>query len=393
MPDAVASVAALIVGSNWPKGSETGLRLLADAWGEGARQLHGLSGQLGASGSGVLDSVGGRIADGFREFVSEMEALVPGLADSAEQMSDLSGRTALQVEYAKAMIIVQSILVFLQILHFLLFALPEAVPVVVAGGRAIVTMLVKNLLVSVGSGVALNLVSDVLVQVGQFIAGHRHEWDKDATASAVESGAIGGAVGGVVFGAGRAWKPRPAESLLGKLGLGAVTGGVTEGITYGIWGDDTSAFGSAITAGVVGSLEGGRTFRFSGASRDGSIGVNTHVPHLPGVPDVGSGLTTATGTAATVTGQGADSGGSAGRSTGTGAGGDTGRGTGGGAGRDTGTGAGSGSGRRGTSAPDLTPGRAAYASAGRGRAGGPTGGTGAAARTSVADGTDRKSVV
>ncbi|MGW4670772.1 WXG100-like domain-containing protein [Streptomyces sp. NPDC004324] len=387
MPDAVASVAALIVGSNWPKGSETGLRLLADAWGEGARQLHGLSGQLGASGSGVLDSVGGRIADEFREFVSEMETLVPGLADSAEQMSDLSGRTALQVEYAKAMIIVQSILVFLQILHFLLFALPEAVPVVVAGGRAIVTMLLKNLLVSVGSGVALNLVSDVLVQVGQFIAGHRHEWDKDATASAVESGAIGGAVGGVVFGAGRAWKPRSAESLLGKLAQGAVTGGVTEGITYGIWGDDTSAFGSAITAGVVGTLEGGRRFRFSGASRDGSIGVNTRVPHLPGVPDVGSGLTTGTETAATAMGQGADSGGSAGRSTGTGAGGDTGRGTGGGAGRDTGTGAGSGSGRRGTSAPGLTPGRPAYASAGRGQAGGPIGGTGAAARTSVADGT------
>ncbi|MFJ8152638.1 hypothetical protein [Streptomyces sp. NPDC094468] len=292
MPDAVASVAALIVGQNWPKGSETGLRQLGEAWGEGARQLRGLSGELGAAGGAVLDSVGGRIADEFRDFVTEMEKMVPGLAESAGQMSDLSGRTALQVEYAKAMIITQSILVFLQILHFLLFALPEAVPVVVAGGRAIVTMLVKNLLVSVGSGVALNLVSDVLVQVGQFIAGHRHEWDKDATVSAVESGAIGGAVGGLVFGAGRAWKPRFAESLGGKLLLGGVTGGLTEGITYAIWGDETSAFGSAITSGVIGVLEGGRKFRFAGAAGGAEIHVNTHVPHLPGIPDVGSGLTT-----------------------------------------------------------------------------------------------------
>ncbi|MFJ9351297.1 hypothetical protein [Streptomyces sp. NPDC101237] len=295
MPDAVASVAALIVGQNWPKGSETGLRQLGEAWEEGARQLHGLGGELGASGGVLLDSVGGRIADEFRDFVTEMERMVPGLAESAGRMSDLSGRTALQVEYAKAMIITQSILVFLQILHFLLFALPEAVPTVVAGGRAIVTMLLKNLLVSIGSGVALNLVSDVLVQVGQFLAGHRHEWDKDATVSAVESGAIGGAVGGLVFGAGRAWRPRFAESLGGRLLLGGVTGGLTEGVTFAIWGDDTSAFGSAVTSGFIGALEGGHKFRFAGAS-GAEIHVNTHVPHLPGFPDVGSGLTTGAST-------------------------------------------------------------------------------------------------
>ncbi|MEU9976204.1 hypothetical protein [Streptomyces sp. NPDC051014] len=363
MPDAVASVAALIVGQNWPKGSETGLRQLSEAWGEGARQLHGLSGELGASGGALLDSVGGRIADEFRDFVTEMERMVPGLAESAGQMSDLSGRTALQVEYAKAMIITQSILVFLQILHFLLFALPEAVPVVVAGGRAIVTMLVKNLLVSIGTGVALNLVSDVLVQVGQFLAGHRHEWDKDATVSAVESGAIGGAVGGLVFGAGRAWKPRFAESLGGKLLLGGVTGGLTEGVTYAIWGDETSAFGSAVTSGFIGALEGGRKFRFAGAS-GAEIHVNTHVPHLPGFPDVGSGLTTGASTDAGAGEKAVDAVGSAGAAGTVGAGGSG--GSGGSAHSGVGSAEAAGSGLHGTNALGLTLGEPTTAPTGAG---------------------------
>ncbi|MEU9974992.1 hypothetical protein [Streptomyces sp. NPDC051014] len=269
MPDVVASVASFIVGSEWPKGSETGLWQLQEAWGEGARHLHSLAGELGAAGGGVLDSVDGRIAEEFRDFVGDMERLVPGLADSAGQMRDLSGRTALQVEYAKAMIITQAIITFLQVLHFLLFGLPEAASLALTGGRIAVREVLQHLLVSVGTGIALGEVSDIAVQVGQFLAGHRHQWDTDATVSAVESGAIGGAVGGITFGVARQVKPRFAEALLGKLALSAVSGGVTEGITYGIWGDETSAFGTAITSGFLGGLEGGRRFRFSKTYREG----------------------------------------------------------------------------------------------------------------------------
>ncbi|MEU1502093.1 hypothetical protein [Streptomyces sp. NPDC005732] len=337
MPDAVASVASFIVGQDWPKGSETGLRQLATAWNEGARQLQGLGGQLGASGSGVLDSVGGRIADEFRDFVSEMETLVPGLSESAGQMGDLSEQTALQVEYAKAMIITQAIIVFLQVLQFLLFGLPEAAAAELTAGRFVVSQLLKELLISIGTGIALNEVSDVLVQVGQFIAGHRHQWDKDATASAVASGAIGGAVGGLTFGVARQFKPRFAASLGGKLLLSAVVGGVTEGITYGIWGGDTSAFGTAVTSGFLGGLEGGHKFRFSKGYREGYIRLND-VPRAPSglgaaitdaIASLGTGLTGLIEAGATA-GAGAGVGAGAGR--GTGAGARTGAGTGTGAG-------------------------------------------------------------
>ncbi|MFJ9351311.1 hypothetical protein [Streptomyces sp. NPDC101237] len=362
MPDAVASVAALIVGSDWPKGSETGLRLLGDAWAEGARQLHGLGGELGASGSGVLESVGGRIADEFRDFVTDMERMVPGLAQSAGQMSDLSEQTALQIEYAKAMIITQAILVFLQVLHFLLFGLPEAAAVELTAGRFVVSQLLKELLVSIGTGIALNEVSDVLVQVGQFIAGHRHQWDTDATVSAIESGAIGGAVGGLTFGVARQVKPRFAVSLGGKLLLSGVVGGVTEGITYGIWGGDTSAFGSAITSGFLGGLEGGHKFRFSRSFNEGYVRLND-VPSTPGrlgaaitdaIASLGTGLTglleagAAAGAGASVgagSGSPARAGAGSGSRAGAGAGAGRGTGTGTGTGRSSGAGADAGSGR------------------------------------------------
>ncbi|MFJ8152625.1 hypothetical protein [Streptomyces sp. NPDC094468] len=344
MPDAVASVASFIVGQEWPKGSESGLRQLATAWGEGARQLEVLSGELGSSGSGVLESVGGRIAEEFRDFVTEMERMVPGLSQSAAQMSDLSEQTALQVEYAKAMIITQAILVFLQVLHFLLFGLPEAAAVVLTAGRFEVRQLLKELLISIGTGIALNEVSDVLVQVGQFIAGHRHQWDKDATASAVESGAIGGAVGGLTFGLARQFNRRFAVSLGGKLVLSAVVGGVTEGITYGIWGGDTASFGTAITSGFLGGLEGGHKFRF-GSSHEGYVRLNdVEMPHLPTMSALTAALLAGAGAGidvATALGASAD----AGAGAGAGARGSAEAGAGGGRGAGTGAGAGAGAGR------------------------------------------------
>ncbi|MGW4878308.1 WXG100-like domain-containing protein [Streptomyces sp. NPDC004262] len=346
MPDAVASVASFIVGQEWPKGSESGLRQLATAWGEGARQLEVLSGELGSSGSGVLESVGGRIAEEFRDFVTEMERMVPGLSQSAGQMSDLSEQTALQVEYAKAMIITQAILVFLQVLHFLLFGLPEAAAAALTAGRFVVRQLLKELLTSVGMGIALNEVSDVLVQVGQFIAGHRHQWDKDATASAVESGAIGGAVGGLTFGLARQFKPRFAVSLGGKVLLSSVVGGVTEGITYGIWGGDTASFGTAITSGFLGGLEGGHKFRFSGASHEGYVRLNdVEMPRLPAMSALTAALLAGAGAgidvgAALGLGASADTGTGAGTGAGAGARGSAEAGAGGGRGAGTGAGAG-----------------------------------------------------
>ncbi|MFG2886321.1 hypothetical protein ACGFYV_29140 [Streptomyces sp. NPDC048297] len=308
MPGVVAWVADVVVGEAFPRGSESGLAALGAAWSAGGRELAVLGSGLGASASVVSQSVGGDVEADFRDFATQLESLVPGMAQAAFELGDLADSTAVRVEYTKAMIIVQTVLVGLQILHFALWA-PEEIPAAITGGRVAVRELVKRLAVSVGIGAALNVGSDVLVQVGQFLAGHRHAWDTDATVSAVESGVIGGAVGGVVFGLGGMLRPAFAHSLLGKLALGAVTGGVTEGVSYGIWGGDTSAFGSAVTSGFIGAIEGGSKFRL-GRHADGTGPLNalhlrTARLRLPGTghtTDTTAGLLTTSGTGVLLTG-------------------------------------------------------------------------------------------
>ncbi|CAG6395288.1 hypothetical protein NMG29_35690 [Streptomyces cocklensis] len=290
MPPELAWVGTLAVGQEWPQSSESHLFQLAGAYGEASRQLAGLCGSLGSVGAGVLESVDGRIAEGFRDFVTQLESLAPGLVQAANQLGDLSDQTAVQVEYTKLMIIVQLVLLALQILHYLFFA-PEAIPAAVTGARAVVLMLLKSLVEGVAVGTALGVASDVLVQLMQFISGHRKQWDAQATASAAESGAVSGGTSGAVFGAGRLAAPKFAGSLAGNVVHSAISGVVSSVAMSAIDGDfgDVATWIGSFTSGLAGGLEGGKKFRF-GKGGSGSGRVNTDVPSLAGLAAAGLGL-------------------------------------------------------------------------------------------------------
>ncbi|MGW2830309.1 WXG100-like domain-containing protein [Streptomyces sp. NPDC001286] len=263
MPPELAWVARLAVGQAWPKGNEDDLHALGQAWHEAAQELKGISGQIGASGNGVLESVGGQVADEFRGFVTQLEASLPEMAESAGQLGKLGKHTAVQVEYAKYMILGQLILLAAQIAEWAFFA-PEVIPVAITGARLAVKMILRRLLISVATGVALNVGLDVAVQTIQFLKGDRTEWSTENTVSAVVSGAIGGAMGGLFFGAGSVLAPKFAHSLLGKGILGAATGISTAGIMYGIYHSGEDEFGTSISAGALGALGGGGKRRFGG---------------------------------------------------------------------------------------------------------------------------------
>ncbi|ALV31356.1 hypothetical protein [Streptomyces sp. CdTB01] len=263
MPPELAWVARLAVGQAWPKGNEDDLHALGQAWQDAALELKGISGQIGASGNGVLESVGGQVADEFRGFVTQLEASLPEMAESAGQLGKLGKHTAVQVEYAKYMILGQLILLAAQIAEWAFFA-PEVIPVAITSARLAVKMILRRLLISVATGVALNVGLDVAVQTIQFLEGDRTQWSTENTVSAVVSGAIGGAMGGLFFGAGGVLAPRFAHSLLGKGILGAATGISTAGIMYGIYHSGQDEFGTSISAGALGALGGGGKRRFGG---------------------------------------------------------------------------------------------------------------------------------
>ncbi|MEU2424739.1 hypothetical protein ABZ619_27585 [Streptomyces sp. NPDC007851] len=263
MPPELAWVARLAVGQAWPKGDEDNLHALGQAWHDAAQELKGISGQIGASGNGVLESVGGQVADEFRDFVTQLESSLPEMAESANQLGTLGKHTAVQVEYSKYMILGQLILLAAQIAEWIFFA-PEVIPLAITAARVAVKMILRRLLISVATGVAMNVGLDVAVQTIQFLKGDRTEWSTDNTVSAVVSGAIGGAVGGLFFGAGGVLAPRFAHSLLGKGVLGAATGIGTSAIMYGIYHSGEDEFGTSISAGALGALGGGGKRRFGG---------------------------------------------------------------------------------------------------------------------------------
>lgn len=91
MPPELAWVARLAVGQSWPKGNEDGLHALGQAWHEAAQELKGISEQIGASGNGVLESVGGQVADEFRSFVTQLESSIPEMAQSAANWGSSAG--------------------------------------------------------------------------------------------------------------------------------------------------------------------------------------------------------------------------------------------------------------------------------------------------------------
>ncbi|MEW2168006.1 hypothetical protein AB0912_34185, partial [Streptomyces sp. NPDC007084] len=279
MPPELAWVARLAVGQAWPKGDEDNLHALGQAWNEAAQELKGISEQIGASGNGVLESVGGQVADEFRGFVTQLESTLPEMAQSADQLGKLGKHTAVQVEYSKYMILGQLILLAAQIAQWAFFA-PEVIPLAVTAARLAVKMILRRLLISVATGVAINVGLDVAVQTIQFLKGDRTEWSTDNTVSAVVSGAIGGAMGGLFFGAGSVLAPKFAHSLLGKGVLGAATGLSTAGIMYGIYKSGQDEFGSSVSAGALGALGGGGKRRFGG--KGGTTEVDPVHVNVPG---------------------------------------------------------------------------------------------------------------
>ncbi|MCG6495634.1 hypothetical protein [Kitasatospora sp. A2-31] len=280
MPPSFDWLAKLTVGQSWPHADEDKLRELGSAWHDAAQELHGIGQQLGASAYGVLDSVGGQVAEEFQAFVTQLESALPEMAESSKQMGDLGKHTALQVEYSKYMILGQLVLLAAQIAQWAFFA-PEVLPAAITSARVAVKMILRRLLISVAAGVGLGVGLDAAVQTIQFLKGDRTRWSTENTASAAVSGAIGGAVGGVFFGVGGVVAPRFANSLIGKGVLGAATGITTAGIMLGVYGGE-ELLGASLAAGAVGALGGGGRRRFGG--KDGTARVDPVSVDLPDRP-------------------------------------------------------------------------------------------------------------
>jgi len=248
------------MGQSWPKGDEDRLTEVGHAWNHAARQLIAVHHAMTPATQGILDSIGGQVATEYEQFTRQLTTLLPNLAQSADGLSELAHDTAVQLEYAKYMLLVQLIWLAWALTELALFGVPEAGAALVTGVAAVCRQILATLLRSIVTGAAFMVGADVAIQTIQFLKGDRTHWDLANTLQALEGGAIGGAFGGVLIEAGRLLAPKIAHTLLGQLTTGATTGLATTLTTDAINGGDLSTdAGLAAASGAISGLHGGRT--------------------------------------------------------------------------------------------------------------------------------------
>ncbi len=280
LPPALGWVAYLAVGESWPQGDEDKLRELSEVWQEAAEELRAISHEVGPSVSGVLEGVAGSVAGQFGEFVAAFLRNLPQTAKSAEQLAELARTTAVELQYAKYMILVQLAWMALEITQWALYA-PQVVPGIVAAGRAAVKMILRRLAVSIAAGIGLMTGMDVVVQSLQMLMGDRTRWNVRNTLGMVASGAIGGVIGGAVPVLGDLLVPKAANSLVGKLALGGVTGLVTT-VAQDVLLGGKSALAGAFTSGAAEAFSGGgRRFRWKKPTGRDINSLDVRIPDLP----------------------------------------------------------------------------------------------------------------
>lgn len=254
------------------------------AWEEAAQALAAISREITPATRGVLNSVGGSVADEFASFVRQLQSNVPDMAEASGQLGKLGRNTGVQLEYAKYMILAQLVWLAFEIAQMAFWA-PEAIPALITSARLIVRMLLRRLLTSIATGIGMMVGMDAVIQGIQMLKGDRTSWSVQNTISAIESGAIGGAIGGLTFGLGDAFVPKFAGSLIGKGLLGGASGVASTAAMNALFGSgEPSDLGFGGAAGAIGAIAGG------GGKRRGGGGDETKVDdfdfHLPDVPDL-----------------------------------------------------------------------------------------------------------
>ncbi|MFB7293101.1 WXG100-like domain-containing protein [Actinacidiphila glaucinigra] len=265
----LAWLADLAIGQDWPQGDEDQLYELGEIWTIAARQLISLELIIDPSARGVLNSVGGLVADEFLAFTRRLRANLPAMAESAEQLGDLGRNTSLLVGYTKYMILVQLVWLAAEIAELAFWA-PEVIPVLLTGVRAIVKMLLRRLVASIAGGAAYMVGMDMVVQAIQFLKGDRTEWDTSLTRQSAGGGALGGAFSGAFFGMGQALGPKFTGSFIGRGIIGGGASVVDTAVENKLHGGEEE-YGSAVTSGAVDGLGESGGGRRAGAHNSGEI--------------------------------------------------------------------------------------------------------------------------
>ncbi|MGW2525296.1 WXG100-like domain-containing protein, partial [Streptomyces sp. NPDC001617] len=259
-------IAKITVGQEFPTGNEDRLAELGSVWNTTALEINQLLGELNTATAATFESLAGAPAEQFAQFVNQLGQTLPVMALSAAQLGAMADNIALEIEYAKYMIILQLAWMAAEVAYLsaTLFG-SAAIPAVIAAGRFAIQIILRELFIAVLSSIVMQVGMDVAVQIIQFLKGDRTHWDLNATKSAFEMGALGGAVGGGLGQILRHLAPDFTKSFLGSVTHGALTGlGTTEASNL-IFGTHQDLGLGAAAGGLGGAISHGHTLREGGS--------------------------------------------------------------------------------------------------------------------------------
>ncbi|MFE5572201.1 hypothetical protein ACFQ68_44840, partial [Amycolatopsis japonica] len=226
MPSELQHFFKVVLGMEWPEGSEGGLRAIGHAWGQFGGVVGSVVGELpvvsgrvdrsfdGVTGSAILGVVRGDLTCGLEE----LRVRAAGFARQAKN-------AAADMQKAKVMLIVFAALTLAAIIQLLWTVFGAIfIPVVKAAARLTITAILQVLKTVLGQvtvrqmgqglarlgatvaqwaagGAGLMVVVDGVIQGWQIATDGREGWDTESLTGSVIGGAIGGAAGGVFHGA------------------------------------------------------------------------------------------------------------------------------------------------------------------------------------------------
>src|SRR4051794_39876170 len=246
--DAVCVIGA---GSAWPDGDEDVLRDLSAAWRDLGNQVNkGLS-QTDSAAVQIMTAWGGDAGNAFSVYWNAIavgpDNGLPQIADAAMGMGDYVDDAAMQIEYAKLVLVITLVvtvitLVICSVLAFFTAGAAEAAAAAeVAAARTVASQLFRQLMQYISRSmlrkvllrfvvhevqqVGLSVGTDWLAQEIQISEGHRKDLDVDA----LKFSAVSGAISGLLTFPG-SFIPVPFKGALGQAAFHGVTQGLVNGV-------------------------------------------------------------------------------------------------------------------------------------------------------------------
>src|SRR5690349_2934163 len=170
IPPEFQPIAKITVGQEFPTGDEDKLAELGAVWNATAQEINQLLGELNPATAATFESLAGAPAEQFGQFVYQLSSTLPVMVTSAAQLGQMAEEIALEIEYAKHMIILQLAWMAAEIAYLpaTLFG-SAAIPAVIAAGRFAIQTVLRELFIGVVTSIVMQVGMDVAVQLIQFL--------------------------------------------------------------------------------------------------------------------------------------------------------------------------------------------------------------------------------